>query len=154
MKRLAWKHFDGSVRKLRKLGQLRAVRRLVAAVDRVSNHRMTKMLHVGPNLVRPPGFEPAGHEGCEMKTLEYFVVGDRMLSVLSVGKYSLNLAVLQRTSNMTGYGSAVFAHVAPNQGLVFALAAVVGKLLGQKSQGVVGTRHYQQAGRVLIDAVN
>ena len=133
MQRLTRKHFDGSVGELRKLGQLRAVRRLVAAVDRVSHHRMTKMLHVGPNLVRPSGFEPAGHKGCEMKALEYFVVRDRVLPVLSVGKYSLNLAVLKRTSNMTGYGTAVFAHVAPNQGLVFALAAVVGKLLGQKS---------------------
>ena len=62
VQRLARKHFKRFVGELRKLGQLGAVRSLIASVDRVANQRMPQVLHVHPDLVGTARFKAAGHE--------------------------------------------------------------------------------------------
>lgn len=132
---------------------MRSFQYLVAAVALVVEEDVADVLHVHAYLVGASGFEDALDEGDVAEAFEYAVVGDGMLS-FAIGQDSHLHAVARVAADVARDGSFVLFDVAPHQGTVAALRSLMEELVAQVGLGVGGLGDDEQAGGVLVDAMD
>ena len=132
-----------------------------AAILTIAHKPMTDMGHVHPDLVRPPGFEPAFHLGKGGAIVwpeagKPAHMGYRVAGVGPVGN-----GHFQPVVGIAGQGRVdreLRAGPAPHKGRVEPLQivglAVIGELCGEVLVGGIGLGHHHHAGRVLVQPVN
>ncbi len=138
-------------------------------INRIADQRVTDMGHVNPDLMCPPGFQPARHT--RENTGETFFNPEMGYGVTpSFEKHGLPLPVrlvpceLRRNADGTARRDVNPFH--PTQPrvdrigntvaerLILPSDGVVGELRRQAVMGLVGFRHHQQTGRILVDPVH
>src|SRR5215472_4488814 len=132
-----------------------------AAVDAVAEERMPDRGEVDADLMRAPGFEPAGDEARHRRAIaaavafEHLPMGDRRPPA---GAHRHLVADARMAADRLVDGAARPLRCAPYERQVPApqrpAAAVVGELAAERAMGAVGLGHHDEAAGVLIEAMH
>ena len=142
-------HFGKAVAR-RRVGHLAAAKR--PAIDRIADNPMPEMRHMDPDLVRPPGLEPAFDEAGERgKTAQHRPVGG---GEAAIGDDGLFLAVALRAAERRLDAAVIVARHAPQHRPVAALQVVRREHLGQSGVRALAFRRQHDAGGVLVEPVD
>ena len=136
-------------------GECGAVENGIAAVFRVVEKGVADMLEVGTNLVRAAGFEHAADDIDVTEAFDHVVMRDGVLAAFAtLGVNGHDFAIREVTADIADDGALVFGKVAPANGNVFSRGGLVEKLGGKVSFGFRRFGNDEEAGGVLVDAMD
>ena len=115
---------------------------------------MADVLHVDADLVGASRFQTTFDEVDIAQPFEHPVMRHGVFAVLPVGEDGHFEPVAQAASDVSFDRSLFLFHVAPHQRVIDPVDRVVEKLSGQPGVGALVFGHDQNAGRVLVDAVD
>lgn len=122
------------------------------AVGIVAQQRVADAGHVDPDLVGATGLQTAADMGIAPISGDDLPVGHGRLCVFTGDSHALSVR------RMAAYGrvhrAAVLPEIAPDNGLIFAVKAVVGELSGQALVSKVVFCYDQKPGGVLVNTVD
>ena len=114
---------------------------------------MSDVLHVNTDLVRPPRFQLAFHQGHRSQALQHAVMRHGVFAFAAILKHLLNATIAEGSTHMARDG-AILADVSPNQRPVTAIHCALKKLLAQVGQRPFRLAQHHEASGVLVQAVH
>jgi hypothetical protein len=122
-----------------------------AAVGRVADDGMAEVGEVDADLVGAAGFDADAQEGCQRPGGEDFVVRDGGPAFFRDGHF---LAVDGMAADRELHGAGRLLRRAPDEGEVFLADGVGGKLRDERGVGLLVLGDDEDAGGVLVEAVD
>ena len=87
------------------LAARRSLDRHVASVDGVTEQRMSDVLHVNSDLMRPTRFQLAFHQGYRSQALQHTVMRHGVFAFSAILEHLLNAPVTERAPHVTRDGA-------------------------------------------------
>src|SRR4030095_671381 len=111
---------------------------------------MTQVFHMYPDLVRATCFQLTLNQGNIAESLQYFVMGDRFLSIFSIRISVEYFPEALMTANMSVNRSAILFKVAPGEGYIMSLHGMIEELFGETGNGAFSFCKDHEATRILV----
>ena len=154
MQSLAREKFETIADELGVFGVNRPLSDFGAAVAFVVEEGMADVVHMDANLMRASGLQNALDHCHKAESLNYLVMCDCVLSVVSVRENPEFHPVGRVAADVADYRSLIFADVAPNYCNIFSFNGMDEKLFGKVKLCFVIFCHHQQSGCILVNPVH